>query len=100
MKFQKWINPKNNEVRVYISGVAEYGISVFVVDGATTGHYEAGFPEIIVRAKGGAFGLLIGQSQIDDISDRIDRFVDENRPEQPSQWVCPKFSDYLSLANA
>ena len=98
MKFQKRINPKNNEeVRIYVNGVAEYGVSVFVVDGATTGHYEAGHPEIIVRAKD---GRLIGQSQIDGIADRIDRFVDENRPEQPSPWVCPKFSDYLALANA
>lgn len=97
MKFQRWINPKNDQVRIYVNGAADHGISVFVVDGGNTGHYSAGYPEIVVRAKD---GRLIGQSQIDEIADRIDRFVDENRPVQPSPWVCPNFSDYLALASA
>jgi hypothetical protein len=94
MKLKKWVNPKTNETRIYVNGAAGYGVSVFVVDGGTTGHYESGRPEIVVFAKDWA----ISQSEIDAIMDRVDQFVDENRAEQPTPWACPKFSDYLALA--
>lgn len=94
MKFAKWINPKTNEVRVYINGAAS-GFKVFAKDGGDCGCYPAGHVELVVRS---ADARLIGQSQIDEITNEIDRFVDENRPQQPSPWVCPKFNDYLALA--
>ena len=95
MKFTKWINPKDGSVRVYVNGAASYGISVFVVDGGASGRYEPNHADIRVIAKD---GHRVGQSEIDSIMDRLDKFVDEHRPVQPSPWVCPKFSDYLSLA--
>jgi hypothetical protein len=70
-------------------------VAVFVVDGGDSGRYEAGHPEIVVRAK----DWEISQSEIDAIVDRVDRFVDENRPTQPVPWTCPRFSDYMALAN-
>lgn len=91
MKFAKWTHPSNGSTRIYVNGAAAFGISVFVVDGSTTGHYSEGFPEIIVRAKD---GRLIGQSEIDRIVDAIDAEVQRLVPSEKA----PTFGDYLSLA--
>lgn len=89
MKFCKWAHPKTGAVRLYVNGNFGFGVKVFVVDGGTTGHYSAGFPEIVVRAD-----HMIGQSQVDSISDQIDEFVKQARPSD----VNPTWADYLSLA--
>lgn len=90
MKFCTWTHPKTGATRIYINGL-DSGLSVFVVDGRTTGHYPANFPEIIIKAKD---GRLIGQSQVDSITDAIDEFVRQARPSD----VNPTFADYLALA--
>ena len=89
MKFKKWVNPKTGEARIYVNGAASYGIKVYIVDGGTTGHYSAGFPEVVVRAD-----HMIGQSEVDQISGMIDEHVKQAVPSD----VNPTFSDYLKLA--
>ncbi len=89
MKFNKWVNQKTGEVRIYVNGAASYGVKVYVVDGGTTGHFSAGFPEVVVRSDS-----MIGQSEVDRISDMIDEHVKQAVPSDAN----PTFADYLSLA--
>ena len=89
MKLNRWANPKTGEVRVYVNGAASYGVTVYVVDGGTTGHYSAGHPEIVVRSDN-----MISQSEMDRIVNMIDEHVQRARPSD----VNPTFADYLALA--
>ncbi len=89
MKFAKWTNPKNNQTRIYVNGAASYGISVYVVDGSTTGNYSENFPEIVIYSK----DVYLSQSQKDSIIDAIDAEVQQLVPSD----VAPTFNDYLSL---
>ena len=89
MKFSKWQHPKTGAVRVYINEDFGYGVKVYAVDGGATGHYEAGFPEVVVRSND-----LIGQSKVDRIMDTIDEYVKTARPSDHN----PRFDDYLALA--
>lgn len=89
MKFCKWVHPKTGAVRIYINGSFGFGIKVYVVDGGTTGHYGAGFPEVVIRSNS-----MIGQSTVDQINDMIDEHVKQAVPSD----VNPTFADYLSLA--
>ena len=94
MKFNKWVNPKNGQTRIYVNGSFGYGIKVYVVDGGDTGHFPPGFPEIVVRAQ-----HLIGQSQLDSIIDEIGEEVEKSIGGRDREsFTSPKFSDYLNLA--
>jgi len=89
MKFFKWQHPKTGQIRIYVNGDFGDGIKVYVVDGGTTGHYSAGFPEVVVRAE-----QMIGQSEVDRITDEIDEHVKKAVPSD----LNPTYGDYLSIA--
>ena len=94
MRFTKWVNPKNSQVRVYVNGsdFASHGVKVFVLDGGPSGtdkFASEGFPDIRIQAD-----FMISQSQVDSIMNEIDDFVKA----AVQSDVNPVFADYLSLA--
>ena len=93
ISFNKWVG-KDGKIRIYVNGIG-YGLTAYVVDGGETGHYESGFPEVVVRAKN---GRLVGQAEVDRIVDEIDEFV-ESRRTVPTPWRAPRWEDYLAVAN-